>query len=79
MIEAILSNKKKIYPCSIMLEGEFGFKDIVSGVPIMLGSNGVEKVIELNLKEEQKLQFSKSVSSVKNLITTLEEKIFNTK
>ena len=62
-----------------MLEGEFGFKDIVSGVPIMLGSNGVEKVIELNLKEEQKLQFSKSVSSVKNLITTLEEKIFNTK
>ena len=45
----------------------------------MLGSNGVEKVIELNLKEEQKLQFSKSVSSVKNLITTLEEKIFNTK
>ena len=79
MIEAILNNKKKIYPCSIMLEGEFGFKDIVSGVPIMLGSNGVEKVIELNLKEEQKLQFSKSVSSVKNLITTLEEKIFNTK
>ena len=79
MIESILSNKKKIYPCAIMLEGEFGFKDIVSGVPIMLGSNGVEKVIELNLKEEQKLQFSKSVSSVKNLITTLEEKIFNTK
>lgn len=79
MIEAILSNKKKIYPCAIMLEGEFGFKDIVSGVPIMLGSNGVEKVIELNLKEKQKLQFSKSVSSVKNLITTLEEKIFNTK
>ena len=79
MIEAILNNKKKIYPCSIMLEGEFGFKDIVSGVPIMLGSNGVEKVVELNLKEEQKLQFSKSVSSVKNLITTLEEKIFNTK
>ena len=39
----------------------------------------IEKVIELNLKEEQKLQFSKSVSSVKNLITTLEEKIFNTK
>ncbi len=79
MIESILSNKKKIYPCAIMLEGEFGFKDIVSGVPIMLGSNGVEKVIELNLKEKQKLQFSKSISSVKNLITTLEEKIFNTK
>ena len=79
MIEAILSNKKKIYPCSIMLEGEFGFKEIVSGVPIMLGSNGVEKIIELNLKEEQKMQFSKSISSVKSLITTLEEKIFNTK
>jgi malate dehydrogenase len=79
MIEAILEDKKKVYPCAIMLEGEYGYKNIVSGVPVMLGSNGVEKVIELNLKEEQKTQFSKSIASVQELVDTLENKFFNTK
>ncbi|MDD3008890.1 MAG: malate dehydrogenase [Arcobacter sp.] len=77
MIEAILEDKKKIYPCAIMLEGEYGYENIVSGVPVMLGSNGVEKVIELNLKEEQKKQFAKSVSSVQELVDILEEKFLN--
>ncbi len=77
MIEAIIEDKKKIYPCAIMLEGEYGYENIVSGVPVMLGSNGVEKVIELNLKEKQKIEFSKSVSSVQELVDILEEKFFN--
>jgi len=77
MIEAILEDKKKIYPCAIMLEGEYGYENIVSGVPVMLGSNGVEKVIELNLKEEQKKQFAKSVSSVQELVDILKEKFLN--
>jgi malate dehydrogenase len=79
MIEAVLEDKKKVYPCAIMLEGEYGYENIVSGVPVMLGSNGVEKVIELNLKEEQKLQFSKSIASVQELVNTLDNKFFNTK
>ena len=77
MIEAILEDKRKIYPCAIMLEGEYGYENIVSGVPVMLGVNGVEKVIKLNLKEEQKVQFSKSVASVQELVDTLESKFFN--
>lgn len=77
MIEAILEDKKKIYPCAIMLEGEYGYENIVSGVPVMLGSNGVEKVIELNLKEEQKKQFAKSVSSIQELVDILKEKFLN--
>lgn len=77
MIEAILEDKRKIYPCAIMLEGEYGYENIVSGVPIMIGINGVEKVIELNLKEEQKEQFSKSIASVQELVDTLESKFFN--
>ena len=77
MIEAILEDKRKIYPCAIMLEGEYGYENIVSGVPVMLGVNGVEKVIKLNLKEEQKEQFSKSVTSVQELVDTLESKFFN--
>ena len=77
MIEAILEDKRKIYPCAIMLEGEYGYENIVSGVPVMLGVNGVEKVIKLNLKEEQKEQFLKSVASVQELVDTLESKFFN--
>ena len=59
MIEAILENKREVYPCAVRLEGEYGYNNIVSGVPVMLGSNGIEKIIELNLKDEQKNQFSK--------------------
>lgn len=74
MIEAILEDKKEIYPCAIMLNGEYGYENIVSGVPVMLGANGVEKVVELELKEEQKNQFSKSIASVQELINILKEK-----
>lgn len=76
MVEAILHNKKKIYPCAVCLEGEYGYDNIVSGVPVMLGSKGVEKVIELNLNEEQKEMFAQSVSSVQGLVDTLNKKFF---
>lgn len=74
MIEAILEDKRAIYPCAVMLEGEYGYNNIVSGVPVMLGMNGVEKVIELKLKDEQKEQFAKSIASVQELINVLKEK-----
>ncbi|TLP36180.1 malate dehydrogenase [Arcobacter arenosus] len=77
MVEAILDNKRKIYPCAVMLDGEYGYENIVGGVPVMLGSNGIEKIIELNLNNEQKELFEKSINSVKELANTLEEKFFN--
>ena len=76
MVEAILHNKKKIYPCAVMLEGEYGYENIVSGVPVMLGANGVEKIIELNLNDEQKKMFAQSVNSVQGLVDTLNSKFF---
>ncbi|XPV54054.1 MAG: malate dehydrogenase [Halarcobacter ebronensis] len=76
MVEAILNNQKKIYPCSVYLNGEYGYKDVVGGVPVMLGSNGVEKIFELKLDDKQKELFDKSISSVKELIDTLENKFF---
>lgn len=76
MIEAIINDSKKIYPCAVRLEGEYGFNDIVSGVPIVLGANGVEKVIELELNDKQKEEFRKSVASVQELVDTLEKKFF---
>lgn len=76
MIEAILFNQRKIFPCAVMLEGEYGFNNIVSGVPVMLGANGVEKIIELELTNEQKNQFEKSVSSVNSLTSLLDKEFF---
>lgn len=77
MVEAILNNQRKIYPCAALLNGEYGYKNTVAGVPVMLGSKGIEKIIELKLKDEQKEQFENSVSSVKSLINILEEKYFS--
>ena len=76
MVEAILYDKKEVYPCAVLLEGEYGYENIVSGVPIMLGSSGVEKIIELNLTAEQKELFKKSISSVKELVDTLNQNNF---
>ncbi len=73
MVEAILEDKKEIYPCAVMLEGEYGYKNIVAGVPIMIGKDGAEKIIELNLQENQKEEFNKSINSVQELIDTLEK------
>jgi len=76
MIEAILKDTKKIYSCSTLLEDEYGYNGAVNGVPIMLGSNGGEKIIEFSLDRCEKKQFSKSIESVENVIKKLKEKKF---
>lgn len=75
MIDAILNDKKEIYPCSVMLEGEYGYKNVVAGVPVILGKNGVEKIIELDLDETQSGLFNKSINAVIELIDILKVKI----
>lgn len=76
IVEAILYDTKKIYPCSVMLESEYEYTNVVGGVPIMIGANGVEKVMQLKLDEEQKQLFASSVASVQELINTLDSKFF---
>ena len=71
MVESILKDSKKIYPCATLLNGEYGYKDVVNGVPVMLGRDGVEKIIEVSLNETEKAQFAKSVESVQTLIEVL--------
>ena len=68
MAESYLRDQKRIIPCAANLSGEYGFKDIYVGVPTIIGNKGVEKIIEINLNEIEKLNFSKSIDSVKNLI-----------
>ncbi len=67
MAEAYLKDQKKQLPCACYLNGEYGVKDIYAGVPVIIGKNGVEKVIEIILSDEEKNNFIKSVNSVKEL------------
>ncbi len=76
MVEAILKDTKQIFPCAVMLDGEYGYKDVVSGVPVALGARGVEKLIEISLNEKQEAQFAKSCKSVQDLIDTLNKNNF---
>ena len=76
MVEAILKDTKQIFPCAVMLEGEYGYSNVVSGVPVALGANGVEKIIEISLNEKQQAQFKRSVESVQALIDTLNKNNF---
>jgi malate dehydrogenase len=71
MIEAILKDKKRILPCCVYLNGEYGLKDICFGVPVKLGARGVESIIELPLTEEEKVLVAKSAESVMKSIAEL--------
>jgi malate dehydrogenase len=71
MTEAILKDKKRILPCCVYLDGEYGLKDICFGVPVKLGAKGIEAIIELELTEEEKRLVTKSAESVKKSITEL--------
>lgn len=76
MIEAILGDMHAIFPCATLLDGEYGYKDTVNGVPVVLGANGVEKIVELPLNLSEQKLFSKSVDSVNALIDKLKETNF---
>jgi malate dehydrogenase len=76
MVEAILKDTKQIHPCAVYLEGEYGYDDVVSGVPVMIGANGAEKIIEVTLNEKEKEMFARSCNSVQTLIDTLNENKF---
>ena len=67
MAESYLKDLKKQLPCAAYLNGEYGTKNLYAGVPVIIGSNGVEKVIELDLSDEEKINFNKSIESVKEL------------
>ena len=67
MAESYLKDLKKQLPCAVHLNGEYETKDIYAGVPVIIGSNGVEKIIELDLSKEEKENFKKSIEAVKEL------------
>jgi|TARA_B100001063_G_scaffold66751_1_gene60758 malate dehydrogenase len=67
MAESYLKDLKKQLPCAVYLNGEYGAKDIYAGVPVIIGSKGIEKIVEIDLTEEEKINFEKSIKAVKDL------------
>jgi malate dehydrogenase len=75
MVDAIINDRKKILPCSYYLQGEYGFKDVYLGVPVKLGSNGVEEVFEIELNKDEKESLTRSANAVKELIEKLDSQL----
>jgi len=71
MVEAILQDTNQIHSCAIMLKDDYGYSDIVSGVPVMIGAGGAEKVIPMALKPLQQTRFKNSVASVQEMVDKL--------
>lgn len=71
MIESIAKDKKKILPCAVYLTGQYGIKDLYVGVPVKLGKNGIEQVIELKLSEAERQELHQSAQAVQELVESL--------
>lgn len=72
MVEAIVKDQKRIFPVCAWLQGEYGLSDIYLGVPVVLGKNGIEKIIELDLDEDERILLSASAEAVRNVIGVLD-------
>ncbi len=68
MAESYLKDKKRVLPCAAHLDGQYGLKDMYVGVPTVIGANGIERIIEIDLNGDEKAMFDKSVSSVNGLV-----------
>jgi malate dehydrogenase len=71
MVEAIVRDQKRIIPSAVYLTGQYGYKDLYVGVPAVLGTKGVEKIIEMQLNAEEKAMLDKSAASVKSVVGVL--------
>lgn len=67
LVEAIVRDEKKLFTCCVALDGEYGQKDICLGVPVVIGKNGWEKIVEFDLNDEEKASFAKSADAVRNM------------
>lgn len=72
LVEAIVRDEKKLFPCCVYLEGEYGQKDICIGVPVIIGRNGVEKIIDYKLNDAEQAAFNKSADAVRNMNSALD-------
>lgn len=72
MAESILKDKKRVIPCAAYCSGEYGVKDMFTGVPVVLGANGVEKILEVDLNKEERAAFDESVGAIRALVDDID-------
>jgi malate dehydrogenase len=72
MVEAIVKDENRIFPCCVMLNGQYGIKNMCVGVPVKLGRKGIEKIITLKLRKDEKEELAKSVKAVKEIVDAFE-------
>ncbi|OYW08871.1 MAG: malate dehydrogenase [Acidobacteriia bacterium 12-62-4] len=75
MVESILKDQKKVLPCAALLEGEYNVNGVFFGVPVKLGSSGIEKIYEVQLTDDEKAQIQKSAAAVHELVEVLQQKV----
>lgn len=73
MVEAIIKDQKRVFPVCTLLDGEYGIENVALGVPVVLGKNGIEKVIEIEMNDEEKALLDASSSAVKNVMKVLDD------
>ena len=73
LVESIVRDEKKLFTCSVSLEGEYQQNDICLGVPVIIGRNGWEKIMDYSLSEDEQLTFNKSADAVRNMNNVLKE------
>ena len=71
LVDSILNDQKRIVPCSVFLDGEYGQKDICVGVPVIVGKNGWENIVDVDLNDSEKDLFEKSAAAVRNMNSAL--------
>jgi malate dehydrogenase len=72
MVEAILKDQKRVLPCSVLCEGEYGLKDVIVGVPVRIGRGGMEQVVEYELTAEEQGALEASANAVRELCTAVD-------
>eukprot|EP01034_Spumella_vulgaris_P020973 gene20973-26900_t len=78
MAESFLKDKKRVIPCAAKLNGEYGVKGLYIGVPVVIGSKGVERIVEVEFNADEKAMFDKSVAAVQSLIDATNKIGFST-
>jgi malate dehydrogenase len=73
MVESIVKNENRIYPCCVQLNGEYGLSDVFLGVPVKLNRSGIAQIIEIDLKEDEKVLLRESADHVKKVMNTFDE------
>ena len=71
MVDSIVLDQKRVLPCTAYLEGEYGIDGLYMGVPVKLGSGGVEQIVELDLTEEERAELARSADAVRDVVAVL--------